>query len=122
MRPANETQVGGDHYRADYQHWDWVSEYRIPYVLGCATKYLCRARRRGHAAEDYRKAAHYYRKAAELVAAGVLPAQGTGARIARLAAAYALSPAERSVLRGTAHYCCSADLRVTAATVEALAT
>lgn len=33
-------QVGGDHYQAPVQHWDWA-QY-IGYLEGCATKYFGR--------------------------------------------------------------------------------
>lgn len=39
-------QVGGNHYEADYQHWDWAPETGLPYLEGCATKYLDRWRKK----------------------------------------------------------------------------
>ncbi len=59
-------QVGGDHYSAEYQHWDWVTELRMCYLLGNATKYVSRHRRKGRSEEDLRKAVSYYRKMIEL--------------------------------------------------------
>jgi hypothetical protein len=35
-------QVGGEHYQAEYQHWDWVIDANIPYLEANATKYLSR--------------------------------------------------------------------------------
>lgn len=37
-------QVAGKHYGGEnvYQHWDFAVDADIPYLHGCATKYLCR--------------------------------------------------------------------------------
>lgn len=35
-------QEGGDHYQAEYQHWDWVLDAGLGYLDGCATKYVSR--------------------------------------------------------------------------------
>lgn len=61
---ANEMQVGGTHYQGDYQHWDMVVDTRMPYLLGCATKYIARYKKK-HGSEDLRKAIHYIDKAVE---------------------------------------------------------
>lgn len=63
---ANEVQVAGDHYKAEYQHWDWVSELNIPYLPANATKYLTRWRKKG-GLEDLKKARHYIVKYIEEV-------------------------------------------------------
>lgn len=55
-------QVGGNHYAADYQHWDWAADTRLPYLEGCASKYLPRWRQKG-GLEDLRKAQSYLKKA-----------------------------------------------------------
>lgn len=62
---ANETQVGGTHYKSEYQHWDWVTELGMPYILGCATKYLTRWKKK-NGIQDLEKAIHYVEKAMEL--------------------------------------------------------
>lgn len=64
---VNDRQVGGDHYRAQYQHWDWVTDLNIPYLIGCATKYIIRWKRKG-GAEDIQKAIHYLEKYVSLEA------------------------------------------------------
>lgn len=61
---VNDTQVGGTHYKSEYQHWDFVIETDMPYVLGCATKYLTRWRKK-NGVEDLKKARHYIEKAKE---------------------------------------------------------
>lgn len=55
-------QVGGSHYAADYQHWDWAADTRLPYLEGCASKYLPRWRQK-NGLEDLRKAQSYLKKA-----------------------------------------------------------
>ena len=54
-------QVGGDHYEAAYQHWDWAPETGLPYLEGCATKYLDRWRKKD-GLEGLKKAISYLEK------------------------------------------------------------
>ncbi len=62
MKTADVYQVGGQHYRAEYQHWDWVCDIDLHYYPACATKYICRWRiKNGH--EDLNKAVHFLEKA-----------------------------------------------------------
>lgn len=61
MNP-NDTQVGGDHYQKEYQHWDWVDDLGLHYYLGCATKYVSRWREK-NGIQDLEKAIHYLEKA-----------------------------------------------------------
>lgn len=61
---ANDTQVGGDHYKGEYQHWDFVCDTGMHYLLGCATKYISRWRKK-NGVEDLKKALHYVEKACE---------------------------------------------------------
>jgi len=61
---ANKIQHGGDHYRTDYQHWDWCIDIQLPYLESAATKYLSRWRKK-NGVEDLKKASHYLAKAAE---------------------------------------------------------
>jgi hypothetical protein len=64
--PANDTQVGGSHYKtADgLQHWDICLQFRVPYTIGCATKYLFRWRDK-NGIQDLEKALHYAQKSLE---------------------------------------------------------
>ena len=64
MEP-NDYQVGGRHYKVDYEHWDFVHDTQLPYVLGCATKYIFRWRSK-NGVEDLKKALHYISKAEDL--------------------------------------------------------
>ena len=40
--PANDKQVGGNHYRTEIQHWDWAAANELDYFQGCITKYVAR--------------------------------------------------------------------------------
>lgn len=63
---ANERQEGGDHYRTKViQPWDYIASNGIPYLEGCAIKYLSRWREKG-GVNDLRKARHYIDKLIEL--------------------------------------------------------
>lgn len=65
---ANETQVGGDHYRkkAGEQHWDRQWKLHGPgYFVGCITKYVERYRDK-NGVEDLEKARHFLDKLIEL--------------------------------------------------------
>jgi len=54
-------QEGGDHYQAEFQHWDWVIDAKIGYLAGNATKYISRWRRKNGIA-DLKKAMTYIDK------------------------------------------------------------
>ena len=63
---ANDTQIDGNHYKSQYQHWDFVIDAELNYLQGCATKYLSRARfKHGSPLVDYQKAKHYTLKLIE---------------------------------------------------------
>ena len=54
-------QEGGDHYQAEYQHWDWVTDIGMGYLPGNATKYVARWRKKNGLA-DLKKAMTYIDK------------------------------------------------------------
>ena len=73
---ANDTQVGGTHYRdgaavcphcgKELQHWDIVAMFKLDYFIGNATKYLFRFERKdGRVALE--KSIHYIKKKLELL-------------------------------------------------------
>ena len=39
MMTANDRQIGGDHYQAELQHWDFIELNGLGYLEACATKY-----------------------------------------------------------------------------------
>jgi hypothetical protein len=54
-----DTQIGGDHYKSlPIQPVEFILKNKIPYMEGCAIKYLCRHRSKG-GAKDLEKAIHY---------------------------------------------------------------
>jgi len=59
--PTFVAQEGGDHYQAEYQHWDWVLEAEIGYLAGNATKYISRWRKK-NGVQDLLKALTYIDK------------------------------------------------------------
>lgn len=62
---ANEQQVGGNHYKKlVIQPWDYITANDIPYLEGCAIKYLTRWRDKGGVA-DLEKARHFIDKLIE---------------------------------------------------------
>lgn len=62
---VNAMQVGGDHYRSGYQHWDFVHNVLDDrYLEGNITKYVVRHRRK-NGVQDIEKAIHYLSKLIE---------------------------------------------------------
>ena len=63
---ANNRQVAGNHYRTQYQHWDFAWNCRLNYFAGQITKYLSRhTTKKG--LEDVQKAIHFIEKYSELL-------------------------------------------------------
>lgn len=65
---ANSYQVGGDHYKTAYQHWDWSLDVEANPMQYQITKYL-RARKKG-GLEDMKKLKHFIQKYKEQRLAG----------------------------------------------------
>lgn len=67
MSEANATQVGGDHYKTPYEHWDWALDIDIGFLEYAATKYLARlGKKTGEAREQaLGKVLHYIVKMEE---------------------------------------------------------
>lgn len=65
MSSANDRQPGGDHYQADYQHWDFCERNGLGYLESAATKYATRWRKKSGLL-DLEKALHYTDKLIEL--------------------------------------------------------
>lgn len=62
---ANDRQVGGDHYRKGYQHWDFVVDCSIPYLEAQVTKYISRHEKK-NGKQDLDKALHFLQKIREV--------------------------------------------------------
>lgn len=68
---ANDTQVGGLHYKLDgvtQEHWDYAWEHGYDSFQYVITKYIERHKRK-HGLEDLRKARHYLDKYIEIMEA-----------------------------------------------------
>lgn len=72
---VNERQVGGDHYKSTYHHWDVVARHGLGYLEGNATKYLVRWHKKD-GVKDLGKALHYVDKMVELREEGCYQKQG----------------------------------------------
>ena len=65
-------QEGGNHYQAEYQHWDMVIDTNMHYLLACATKYI--QRKKGGSIgkyEDLKKAMSFVKTAQGAGVAGI---------------------------------------------------
>jgi len=66
MGTANETQIGGTHYKTGgEEHWDRVHRLGLDYFQGQITKYVERWRLK-NGTEDLHKARHFLDKYIEL--------------------------------------------------------
>ncbi len=65
--PANDRQVGGDHYKKveGEQHWDRVARLGLDYFQAMITRYVERWKDKG-GVEDLEKAKHFLEKYIEL--------------------------------------------------------
>lgn len=66
--PANQIQIGGNHYKTSLEHWDFVVLNNLNYLEGNGSKYLSRAEKKA-GLQDYQKALHYIQKLREVHAA-----------------------------------------------------
>jgi hypothetical protein len=57
----NDRQVGGEHYKSSYQHWDLMVDNQVPYIPAQVTKYTTRWKKK-NGAQDVEKAIHYTEK------------------------------------------------------------
>lgn len=63
---ANETQVGGEHYKTKaIQPWDYISSNNMGYLAGCIVKYVSRYEDK-NGLEDLEKAKHFLEKLIEV--------------------------------------------------------
>jgi len=97
---ANSMQVGGGHYKAEYEHWDLVADLGMNYYQGNASKYITRAYKK-NGRQDLEKAIHYMQKAVELQRAGRLDEPDDDADfdiILRFMTANNLTPAQGEII------------------------
>jgi hypothetical protein len=62
---ANDEQIGGDHYKSSYEHWDLAVKIPLSYLEGCTTKHVARWRKK-NGMQDLQKAMHYLDKLIEV--------------------------------------------------------
>lgn len=62
---ANKTQVAGNHYQTQIQHWDYVVANDLDYFQGQITKYVTRWKKK-NGLQDLRKAKHFLEKYIEV--------------------------------------------------------
>ncbi len=62
----NTMQVGGTHYQAEYQVWDFTEKHGLGHLEACIIKYICRWRSKGNGPADLEKAIHYVDKLIDL--------------------------------------------------------
>lgn len=64
--PANDVQVGGDHYKKNaIQPWDYIVSNQLGYLEGNVVKYVSRWKDKG-GRQDLEKAKHYLDKLLEV--------------------------------------------------------
>lgn len=101
MNNPNERQVGGAHYRSEFQHWDLMAEnYGAGYFEAAITKYITRWRKK-NGVVDIEKAIHYYEKLLDLYQSGKVQMYQTPRRSKNLAvyvSANKLDETERIIL------------------------
>lgn len=66
MEIANAGQIGGDHYKSTYQHWDLVVNCDLGYLEGQVTKYVSRWKKK-NGVQDLEKALHFAMKMHEVM-------------------------------------------------------
>lgn len=111
---ANDIQVGGGHYKSEYQHWDFVADVlEGRYMEGQITKYVSRWTKK-NGMQDLQKAEHFLRKLLELENAGrVAPIQAglsDADNIFKFCSANGLSYAESMIISAVATWRDRSDL------------
>ena len=103
MSKANERQIGGEHYKAAKQHWDWVQEAGLGYLPAQVAKYVTRWKKK-NGLQDLEKARHFLEKLIETEnQRTVLVERVTN----ELMDGNDLHPMERNVIIGLAVYQCN---------------
>ena len=122
MSLANQTQVGGTHYKNPFQHWDLCHELDLGYFEGQISKYITRHRfKKGK--EDADKALHFCMKLIELVATGGrMPRHRmvSFARMTQYAEANHLLPIEYACINSVCNWQFLEDLHMLQARIERL--
>lgn len=121
MSRANDGQVGGAHYKSEFQHWDFIEMHGIGYLEAAATKYVVRHRQKS-GREDLMKALHYTNKLIELHEHVHRPPRGIAATEMVLAFCQDnnLNQLEATVVGILSRWSCTNDLRMARVAIEQL--
>lgn len=112
---ANDRQIGGEHYKAAKQHWDWVNDLGLAYLPAQVAKYVTRWRKK-NGLQDLEKARHFLEKLIETEKQKTILVE----RVTNeLMDGNDLHPTERNVIIGLAVYQCN-DPTVLEDTMHAL--
>jgi hypothetical protein len=123
---ANDRQVGGNHYKSPYEHWDWVLKIGMGYLEGVATKYIARWDKAPKPLQDLQKSGHYIEKTLEQIAVAqrqyiLRPDRHViVAETERFAAANGITGEAYSALTSLALWCEASDLQSARAAVDRL--
>lgn len=119
---ANDTQVGGSHYKTVMQHWDLAAKLKLGYFEGQVSKYLTRHRyKKGK--EDVEKALHFTKKLLELaILSDYRPVHlyGTIAYFTEYAQANKLLPLEHTSIMSICGWSMPQDLEILITRIERL--
>lgn len=58
---VNEKQIGGRHYKTNYQHWDFIRDVGLDYLEAQVVKYVTRYKLK-NGIQDLEKAMHFLEK------------------------------------------------------------
>lgn len=117
INTANSRQVGGEHYKTPYEHWDLVENTNMRYMEGNATKYISRWRKKA-GGKDLDKAMHYVDKLLEQNPKGfkyirIRPVEiYIRKEVAAFCAANELHPTEECLIRSLATWETVQDLKL----------
>ena len=64
LTSANTKQIGGSHYKAPIECWDYIIANELGYLEGTAIKYITRWKKK-NGVEDIKKAIHFLEKLIE---------------------------------------------------------
>jgi hypothetical protein len=118
----NSRQVGGTHYQAAIQHWDFVELNGLGYLEGVATKYITRSRRKNNTKEDLQKALHYVEKLREMFWEGQKkpPRNKKVVGVADFCAANSMDSKEEAIIRHIALWKDASDLNTAMSLIQEL--
>lgn len=125
---ANESQIGGSHYKTGYEHWDWALDVGIGCLEYAASKYLARlGKKDGEAySQAVGKTGHYVVKILEnaprLMIRPRMPRRWVSQQTIKFCEVNGLSGEVQTILQLLACWELPSDLREVQRLVQKLAT